>query len=389
MSDLMSFIVSNQTLSRYMQENFPKDLFDGRIAKLLRHSDNAGQHFKNTGALHYFTTLILERGGPTKTGYVYTFGAPGHGKGPFDGYGGSFKNKIHSLIKSYSQTGNIPGTSTGYINEVKDVFDALVHYYEKGIGRQAQANAKTDEFKFFLYEIGTVTAVPRPVEEFGTMNTITKQYQFAVNNEGLLFIRQRSCWCLPCMKALLEGTLHWPEQKDIVGCETVALGGQGSMYKFTKATALKVRGANASRSSISLDKRTRFERAKSLTVGDWVIFDGNGDVHQPRWLGRVMSYADWGGQGVEPNESNRTKYYQNSHLEIGPGEVALNLMWYEKIDVDSPELKYRVSQDYPNSVLQSNTYMVMGGNEVDGRMNLIEGSANPVPKLRSARQRDG
>ena len=122
----------------------------------------------------------------TKTGYVYTFGAPGHGKGPFDGYGGSFKNKIHSLIKSYSQTDSIPGTRTGFINEVRDVFDALLYYYEKGIGRQAQANAKTDEFKFFLYEIGEDTAVPRPVEEFNTMSTITKQYKFAVNNEGLL-----------------------------------------------------------------------------------------------------------------------------------------------------------------------------------------------------------
>jgi len=115
----------------------------------------------------------------TKTGYVYTFGAPGHGKGPFDGYGGSFKNKIHSLI-------NTAGTRTGFINEVRDVFNALVYYYEKGIGRQAQANAKTDEFKLFLYEIGEDTAVPRPAEEFDTMSTITKQYQFAVNNEGLL-----------------------------------------------------------------------------------------------------------------------------------------------------------------------------------------------------------
>ena len=74
------------------------------------------------------------------------------------------------------------------------------------------------------------------------MSTITKQYQFAVNNEGLLFVRLRSCWCLPCMAALLEGTLHWPEQKEIAGCETVALGGQDLMYKFTKAAALKVRG---------------------------------------------------------------------------------------------------------------------------------------------------
>ena len=32
----------------------------------------------------------------------------------------------------------------------------------------------------------TQLSLPRPVEEFDTMSTITKQYQFAVNNEGLL-----------------------------------------------------------------------------------------------------------------------------------------------------------------------------------------------------------
>ncbi|EJK73457.1 hypothetical protein THAOC_04918 [Thalassiosira oceanica] len=375
-------------LENYMRQHFPKDLIDGKIAKLFRHSDNAGQHFKNTGAIHYFTTLILERGGPTKTGYVYTFGAPGHGKGPFDGYGGSFKNKIHSLIRSCSEAGGIPGTRTGYINEARDVFDALVHYYEKGIGRQAKTGAKTDNFKFFLSEIGTETAVPRADEEFVTLNNITKQYQFAVNNEGLLFVRRRSCWCLACMAALLEGTLRWPDEKQIAGCETVALGGQGLMYRFYKEPARKVRGAGASR-TITLDRRTRFDKAKSLAVGDWVIFDGNGDVDNPRWLGRVMSYADWGGQGVELNESNRSKYYQNGHLEIGSNEVAINLMWYEKIDVESPELTYRVSQDYPQAVLQSNTYMVSGGAEVNDGMNLIDGAANPVPKLRTTRRRDG
>ena len=32
--------------------------------------------------------------------YVYSFGAPGHGRGVFDGVGGAIKNKVHSLIKA-------------------------------------------------------------------------------------------------------------------------------------------------------------------------------------------------------------------------------------------------------------------------------------------------
>ena len=96
-----------------MQKHFPNDLINNRIAKLFRHSDNAGQHFKNTGALHYFTALIADRGGPRIAVCVHAFGAPGHKKGPYDGYGGTFKNKMHGLIKSSSCKSNIGVTKSG------------------------------------------------------------------------------------------------------------------------------------------------------------------------------------------------------------------------------------------------------------------------------------
>ena len=58
--------------------------------------------------------------------YVYSFGAPGHGKGFFYGLVGAFKNKIHSLIQGTKSGGDkISGTSSGYISNVEDVHDAL------------------------------------------------------------------------------------------------------------------------------------------------------------------------------------------------------------------------------------------------------------------------
>ncbi|EJK65020.1 hypothetical protein THAOC_14182, partial [Thalassiosira oceanica] len=92
-----------------------------------------------------------------------------------------------------------------------------------------------------------------------------------------------------------------------------------------------------------------------------------------------------------PQSSSDCHCRRGSDLEprSRSNEVTINLMWYEKIDVESPELTYRVSQDYPQAVLQSNTYMVPGGAEVNDGMNLIDGAANHVPKLCTTRRRDG
>ena len=68
-----------------MRDYFPDDIPDGKINRLHQHSDNASQHFKNTGAMHFFTCMHHQV--PRFAAFVYTFGAPDHGKGPWDGIG--------------------------------------------------------------------------------------------------------------------------------------------------------------------------------------------------------------------------------------------------------------------------------------------------------------
>ena len=53
-------------LEEYMNENFKNDIPEGKITHLHQHSDNAGQHFKSTGSIEYFTSLIRDRGGATE-----------------------------------------------------------------------------------------------------------------------------------------------------------------------------------------------------------------------------------------------------------------------------------------------------------------------------------
>ena len=378
--------------------HFPKDinkdgsipgLKQGKITRFFRHSDNAGSHFKNTGAIHYFTTLIDGRGGPGVASFVYTFGAPGHGKGPFDGLGGAFKNKIASLIRSAMMNGmTIPGTNSGYINTIKDVFSALVAYFEDGEARD-DSRAKIDKFKFFLYEeTDQAGIVPRPNEVFATLQSITKQYQIVVDREGFVYTRRRQCWCLQCYAAFIEGTLEWGSDKCIPCCEKTNLGGlngQGLMYKFFKAAASKTSGPGSSIPRAP-DMRHRHEKAAALAVGDWVIFDGNGDEDEPFWLGRVMSNPEWGGSGVKVNNTNSLWSYQNDELRVQPNEVAINLMWYELRDIAMSSKKYRVSRTDLNSVVNNNFYMIMGGPEVNDKMHRMVGESNPVPRNRTGQQ---
>jgi hypothetical protein len=145
-----------QYIENYMSGNFPNDLINGCIKRLHQHSDNALQHFKSTGALEYFTCLIKERGGPTECVYVYSFGAPGHGKVVFDGVGVAIKNKVHSLIKATKTSDDgVPGVDYGYINNVTDVFQAIQHYFENSedrVQRRAGSNS-INHYKFFLFSL--------------------------------------------------------------------------------------------------------------------------------------------------------------------------------------------------------------------------------------------
>ena len=167
-----------EALEKYMNEKFPDDIPKGKISRLHQHSDNA-THFKSTGAINYFTTLINERGGPTLTAFVYSFGAPGHGKGPYDGIGGRWKNKIDQALSTAEKT-KLKCTSTGYIHTIKDVHSALEYYFTKSeeIDRQPSGKNPIHHYMFFCYLIDE-NPIQRPEETHDTLDGITKGIKYA------------------------------------------------------------------------------------------------------------------------------------------------------------------------------------------------------------------
>ncbi len=196
-------------IEKYLDANFCNDLPGNTFTHLHCHSDNAGQHFKNTGALEFFTHLMHLWGGAGKCSYVFSFGASGYGKGVYDGLGGSMKTKVHNLIQG-SKTGQaIPGMQSGYINNVGGVYDALRHYFQSDRASICKRSRNPiDMFQLFKY-VGDDNPIRRAEEEHKGLEKISSSYQFVVKSIGVVHSRTRCCWCMSCMSEMINGSLHW------------------------------------------------------------------------------------------------------------------------------------------------------------------------------------
>ena len=177
---------------------------------------------------------------------------------------------------------------------------ALQHHFEWGNDKDAQLAGRDPihGYQFFLYTYDQ-HPIQQPEESFTALKGISSHYQFAVNNEGLLYMHLRSCWCLSCIKHLMNGTLCWVgTSHKVPNCEALS-----SSNAITKATTNvyhcshrrceKTAGVGIS-TQIDITREDRNEAAHSLTVSNWALFDSD-DEDVKLWLGRVKSNSEWGG----------------------------------------------------------------------------------------------
>jgi hypothetical protein len=266
--------------------------------------------------------------------YVYSFGAPGHGKGVFDGVGRAIKNKVHSLIKATKTSDDgVPGVDFGYINNVTDVFQAIRHNFENSehrVRRRAGSNS-INHYKFFLYLMDE-NPIRRPEETFDQLHRILSNYQFTVNNIGIVYMRQCSCWCMQCMSKLMQSTLDWNDTCAIARCvfcehETT------NLYSFRKQSCHKQCGSGVE--SLRVIKDQRNEIAANLTHGDWMMFESPEPNVQPFWIGRALSKRE-GNNSCFNKESTTRRKNLMVNLPLDPGKYAVNVQWYNQRDIGSP-----------------------------------------------------
>ena len=343
--------------------------------------------------MHFYTTLINDRGGPSKTSFQYSYGAPHHGKGKWDGAGGVMKHKVDQDTSSAMTIGKLSYTNSGYIQNVRDVYDSLVHHFQNGNHRDRRVTRNGfHAWRFHLYlHDNNNNPVQRPLETFTPLKDISSHYQFIVRNKGIIYQRRRVCYCLHCVAEFMKGFTEWNDDTYIIlQCVMASLGNDSALaapaatnllsdnvYTLERRKFDKITGPDVTR-KLQQDKRTKCQMASSLNVGDWVIFDGKGG-DEPIWLGRIMSNSDFGGLGIHHNKTRRTLTYDNGTV-IGPNEVAMFVMWYEKIDIHSEDLEYRVAKVLTEAQIQGQQDLVCAGFVMHQK---DESGANRVPRLRN------
>ena len=72
-----------------------------------------------------------------------------------------------------------------------------------------------------------------------------------------------------------------------------------------------------------------------------------------------MPNPAWGGQGVLRNMTGTAERYDMG-IEVQNNEVAIYVQWYEEMDVNSDECKYRVNGTLPPSVQTISFCFILG-----------------------------
>lgn len=102
-----------------------------RFTALRVHSDNAPSHFKSSKTMHFLTQLPSRLqtmwGAASEHSFrvVWDFGAPGHGKGVWDGIGAWMKRTVRQDVVDHKADRPTVHTSDGHILSAKQVFEHL------------------------------------------------------------------------------------------------------------------------------------------------------------------------------------------------------------------------------------------------------------------------
>jgi hypothetical protein len=169
-----------------------------RITELHIFSDGAPSHFKNKGSLHFMTYLIekfnLKR-------ITWTFGAAGHGKGTWDGLGGTCKKNMSRIIIAKELT-----LSSAY--EVFELLQGLMDSESKRADNDRKSRILIKRWKIiFLGRDLIMSCIPynitkdiQKIEAFYSGSSICFFFE-AFHRDGLGY-QTRACWCHACVRGV-------------------------------------------------------------------------------------------------------------------------------------------------------------------------------------------
>lgn len=163
-----------------------------------------GQHYKSNKSIYWLTTLINEALADRSwiRSAAWSFGTPGHGKGPWDGMSGAFKRYVRK-ISQQRHTPNVDPmdiikTESGNIRTAKEMYQQLVHKFG---GKKTE---KMDEYVFLYVEYDEIERPSKTIEH-DAIEDLKRHFSFFAMRPGVVLKREFSCWCTACVVAFMEG----------------------------------------------------------------------------------------------------------------------------------------------------------------------------------------
>lgn len=197
-------------MQNFFNQALDKLQADGTVASngirsLHVHSDNAAQHFKSAKSMNWLTRQLHHRDWVKSA--TWDFGAPGHGKGPWDGIGATMKNTLRRAPAAEADPGAASHTRTEShgLATPQDCYEQLRFEFSK----ERQLDQKSRKIGAFDILWADRNDIPRGDSnfdvEYDTITDVTKHYQFFVRRHNAVLKRPYSCWCTACVRAVAAG----------------------------------------------------------------------------------------------------------------------------------------------------------------------------------------
>ena len=167
--------------------------FNEVIHRIHLHSDNAATHFKSNKTLNFLSRLKSLLGVPV----TWSFGCPGHGKGPWDGFGGTLKRMCRQNALFLTV---VFKTASDVAQHIRDMFTTPDWAQKHGL----DSNYTINQVVVFEAALGEVER-PGVVEEYDSVKGIQKSFGYMALRDGIVLQRWFDCWCPVCMEVISAG----------------------------------------------------------------------------------------------------------------------------------------------------------------------------------------
>ena len=296
------------------------------------HSDNAPSHFKSSKTMHYVTTLparlkqwaagMLHIDGTHMSfRFFWEFGAPGHGKGVWDGLGAWMKRTVRQDIIDHRTEMPTIQTAHGTILSPAEVAEHLKNKFQTAAYVQAHVSKTINEV-IVEYTPTHEIVRPKPDHDFDRMPGMKKTFLFMPVSEGVTLQRKFACWCEPCMRASAPGEGSMDTVFRCTECSSDEQWIETSVQRTDKTGVgnEKVRVRNRAR---DLAQQLKGHFAKT-TQPVWVAVQNRGE-HDPDqyWIGRALSISkEHDLPGTVPGTGGRVRYDK--------GDMEIAVEWFDR-----------------------------------------------------------